>query len=144
FHLPRLALLLSTGPQRRPRRRQGRLPPPPRLPPGAPCAAPRLITRDANYPPPPPRAPRHGRCPPPQDPLSTASSDSSTSELRVMAAVLLRKLLSPDDLFQLWPLLSPDGQAALKSNLVNASGSAAATLTELAAAAHSYLHRAGV
>uniref|UniRef100_M8AZC8 Uncharacterized protein n=1 Tax=Aegilops tauschii TaxID=37682 RepID=M8AZC8_AEGTA len=61
-----------------------------------------------------------------------------------MAAVLLRKLLSPDDLFQLWPLLSPDGQAALKSNLVNASGSAAATLTELAAAAHSYLHRAGV
>ncbi|VAH44485.1 unnamed protein product [Triticum turgidum subsp. durum] len=59
---------------------------------------------------------------------SSLAAPATPAELRAMAAVLLRKLLSPTASSDsssaapppLWPLLSPDGQAALKAHLLAA------------------------
>ncbi|KAM0885113.1 hypothetical protein ACQ4PT_030536 [Festuca glaucescens] len=59
---------------------------------------------------------------------SSVAAAATPAELRAMAAVLLRKLLSPSPSSDssnaapapLWPLLSPSGQNALKAHLLNA------------------------
>ncbi|KAM3365186.1 hypothetical protein ACQJBY_015128 [Aegilops geniculata] len=59
---------------------------------------------------------------------SSLAAPATPAELRAMAAVLLRKLLSPTASSDssasapppLWPLLSPDGQVALKAHLLAA------------------------